>query len=188
MFLNLLSNVLYVNPFHHQMVRFVWGCFNLPELCAKMGSSCYDRLWKKQTLKVWYSFVTKHFHQNMFIVLKTINIIWFQSFSQKNWQFFKNSILFFKLNIQHAFSAHRSGKWEFYHWWQQRKLLCLWWRWLRTEPLSECQSQIFEFFALFCHVENKHWEQFLVICRSCIWRRNQLFNIVKLCSERRGIS
>ena len=143
MFLNLLSIVLSVNSFHHQMVRFVWGLFqsvwkvalpgppelcskrcfvltlfchqmirfvwgffNLSELCPKMGSSCLDRLWKKQTLKVWYSFVTKHFHQNMFIALKTINIIWFKSFSQKNWQFLKKSILFFKLNIQHAFSAH----------------------------------------------------------------------------------
>jgi len=27
-FLKLLSNVLWVNPFHHQMVRFLWGCFN----------------------------------------------------------------------------------------------------------------------------------------------------------------
>ena len=127
----------------HQMIRFVWGCFNLPELCSKMGSSCYDRLSKKQTFKVWYSFVAKHFHQNMFTALKTINITWFQSFSQTNWQFLKKSILFFKLNIQHASSAHCSGIWDFYHWWQRRKLLCLLLRLLRTGPLSECQSQSF---------------------------------------------
>ena len=48
--------------------------------------------------------------------------------------------------------------------------------------------RVFEFFALFCHIKDKHWEQFLVIWWGYIWRRNQLFNIVKLCSECRGIS
>ena len=48
--------------------------------------------------------------------------------------------------------------------------------------------RVFQFFALFWDVKDKHWEQFLVICQGYIWRRNQLFNIVKLCSERRGIS
>jgi len=47
--------------------------------------------------------------------------------------------------------------------------------------------KVFEFFALFCHIKDKHWEQLFIICRVYIWRRNQLFNIVKLCSERRGI-
>jgi len=57
-----------------------------PELCPKMRSLCADRLWKKRTFKVWCSFVTKHFRQNMFIALKTINVIWFQSFSQKTYE------------------------------------------------------------------------------------------------------
>jgi len=45
-----------------------------------------------------------------------------------------------------------------------------------------------EFVTLFCHIKNKHWKQFLGICWSNVWRRNQLFNIVKLCSECRSIS
>ena len=48
--------------------------------------------------------------------------------------------------------------------------------------------RVFEFYALFCHVKGKHWEQFLVICRGYIRRRNQLFNIVKRFSERCSIS
>ena len=35
MFLNLLSNVLCANPFHQQMVRFVWGCLHLLQAFQK---------------------------------------------------------------------------------------------------------------------------------------------------------
>ena len=120
------SNVLCVNPFHHQMVRFVWGCFNRcekwswldclsfcsnrcflltlychqmvrfvwgcfyqPELCPKMVAHVLIVCEKSKTFKVWHSFVTKHYRQNMFIASKAINIIWFQSLAV----FWKKSFL-----------------------------------------------------------------------------------------------
>ena len=49
-------------------------------------------------------------------------------------------------NIQHAFSVHHSGKWDYCRLWWWRKLLCLRGRLLKTEPLSECQSQSFRVF------------------------------------------
>jgi len=48
--------------------------------------------------------------------------------------------------------------------------------------------RVFQFFALFCHIKNAYWEQFLVICWSNVWRRNNLFNIVKFCSKSGGIT
>jgi len=60
-------------------VSAVLSCMTL--LCPKMSSSCRNSLWKSKLLTCDVHLWQKHFRQNMFVVLKTINIICFQPLS-----------------------------------------------------------------------------------------------------------
>ena len=193
MLLKLQKNVLCVNPSHHQMVRFVWGCFNRcekwswldclsfcskscfvltlychqmvifvwgcfyqPELCPKMVAHVLIVCEKSKFFKVWHSFVTKQYRQNMFIGLKAINIIRFQSLAV----FWKKSFLLFNMHFlsvtleNETFTTDEND---------ESFCVCSYVCWELCFYL-DVSHRVFEFIALFCHVKDKHWEQFLEIC------------------------
>jgi len=80
----------------------VLSCMTL--LCPKICSSCLNSLWKKQTFKVWCSFVTKALSSKYVYSLETINIICFQALSPTPKLSATNSAWFMSASLFKRFS------------------------------------------------------------------------------------
>ena len=100
-------------------------------------------------------FVAKHFRQNMFIALKTINIIWFQS------------LAVFLIFYWHLLPIALENQWFIWYHNGESFSICRHFCW-KLGLYLHVSHRVFQFFALFCHIKDKHREQFLVICRGYI--------------------
>ena len=116
---------------------------------------------------------------------KIENTISFQHiFDRCSWK----HLYYDKKNFNSIFNPHHVAialENQTFVWYNNRKRFCFCCYICRELRLDlNVSHRVFEFLALSCHVKDKHWEELFLIWRGNVWWRNQLFEVVKLCSKR----